>query len=152
MPEREACEIILQLAEAIDYCHNQGIIHRDIKFQNILLAHEISELPLEDQSSGIKIKVVDFGIFGSNRGKWSEKSTAGSLKYMAPELLSGRTYSTPKIDIWSMGCVLYAMLTGEHPFTSSEREDLKHQIINRSVNFSPSKTAHLSPDCVQILE
>jgi serine/threonine protein kinase len=44
---------------------------------------------------------------------------------MAPELLSGRTHSTPKIDVWSMGCMLYAMVTGEYPFAANDREELK---------------------------
>jgi serine/threonine protein kinase len=75
---------------ALDYCHNKKIIHRDIKFQNILLTHHIETLP-DNSSSGIKIKLVDFGIFGTNRGISAEKSTAGSLKFMSPELLSGKT-------------------------------------------------------------
>lgn len=142
MPEKEACEITLQLAQGLDYCHSKSIVHRDIKFQNILLQQPVDLLPTASetqsqsasgqyQPSGIKIKIVDFGIFGANQGTWSEKSTAGSLKYMAPELLSGRTASTPKIDIWSMGCMLYAMLSGEYAFAGSEREELRKQILTK---------------------
>lgn len=51
-----------------------------------------------------------------------EKSNAGSLKFMAPEVLLGKTESTPKIDIWSLGCILHAMIIGEYPFSNSNRE------------------------------
>jgi serine/threonine protein kinase len=73
--------------QAIDYCHVKKIIHRDLKMQNILLVTPVQTLPTADNApSNVKIKVVDFGIFGSNRGGVAEKSTAGSLKFMAPEL------------------------------------------------------------------
>jgi serine/threonine protein kinase len=140
IPEREACEIMLQLAQGLEYCHSKKIIHRDIKFQNILLQDEITTLPSGNDISSIKIKIVDFGIFGSNRGTSSEKSTAGSLKYMAPELLSGRTHSTPKIDVWSMGCMLYAMVTGEYPFEANEREELKRQILFKETKVRTKQT------------
>ena len=109
---------------ALEYCHNKKIIHRDIKFQNILLAHHIETLP-DNSSSGIKIKLCDFGIFGTNRGLSTEKSTAGSLKFMSPELLTGKTGSTPKIDVWSVGCTPHAMMLGYYPFDADDREGLK---------------------------
>jgi len=110
---------------ALEYCHNKKIIHRDIKFQNILLTHNIDVLPVKS-TSGIKIKLCDFGIFGSNRGLSTEKSTAGSLKFMSPELLTGKTGSTPKIDVWSVGCMLHAMILGFFPFEADDRESLRN--------------------------
>ena len=84
-------------------------------------------------ASRIRVKLVDFGIFGSNRGGIAERSTAGSLKFMAPELFLGRTESTPKIDVWSLGCILHAMILGEYPFADQDKEELKKQILKRKI-------------------
>ena len=88
MPEREVAEIMLQLASALDCCHNSRIIHRDIKFQNVILLENIEELPTKSTApSKVHVKIADFGIFGSNAGTIAERHNAGSIKYMAPELL-----------------------------------------------------------------
>lgn len=99
------------------------------------MSKPVHTLPTHDskERSGIQIKVVDFGIFGSNRGTFVEKSTAGSLKYMAPEILQGRTGSTPAIDVWSMGCIFYSLIFGEYPFASHNREELKSQILTKEI-------------------
>jgi MAP/microtubule affinity-regulating kinase len=68
---------------------------------------------------------VDFGIFGSVSGINPEKVHAGSLKYMSPELLQGQAQSSPAIDVWSLGIILYGLIFGEVPFKSKVREDLK---------------------------
>ena len=125
VPECEARSIFKQLITAIEYCHSKKIIHRDLKLQNILLQEVVNELPTNNEVSKNRVKVVDFGIFGSNMGSIAEKSNCGSLKFMAPELLQGRTESTPKIDVWSMGIILYALVFGEYPFHDRDKEQLK---------------------------
>lgn len=109
MEEEKVYSIGTQLCDAIRYCHNANVIHRDLKLENILFA----------DTRRITIKVVDFGIAGVFKvGHKGERSDAGSLLYIAPEVFSGRDNSAaPALDIWSIGCILYYLLMGFHPFT-----------------------------------
>ena len=78
--------------------------------------------------------MADFGIFGSNAGRVAECHNAGSLKYMAPEILLGQNGSDPKLDVWSMGVMLYAMVLGHYPFENKEdKEALRSMIINKEI-------------------
>lgn len=83
----------------------------------------------------LDLKLVDFGIFGSTSGINPEKVNAGSLKYMSPELLLGHTQSSPAIDVWSMGIILFGLITGEVPFVAATREELKKFIIKQELKF-----------------
>lgn len=66
----------------------------------------------ETAPSKVLVKIADFGIFGSNKGTVAERHNAGSIKYMSPELLQGDNASDPKIDIWALGILMYAMIIG----------------------------------------
>ena len=66
---------------------------------------------------------------------------------MAPELLSGRTASTPKIDVWSMGCMLYAMLSGEYAFSAKDREKLRDEICQKQLNITGAGSKFLASQC-----
>ena len=136
MPEREVAEIMLQLASALDYCHNKRIIHRDIKFQNVILLDNVDELPTSQTApSNIHVKIADFGIFGTNRGTIAERHNAGSIKYMSPELLQGDNASDPKIDIWALGILMYTMIIGKYPFEGETREKIKENVIKKEISF-----------------
>ncbi|RYZ33083.1 MAG: hypothetical protein EOP49_36460, partial [Sphingobacteriales bacterium] len=113
LTESEALGIFKQLVDAVHFCHMNKIIHRDLKLENILF---------ESKDSNV-IKVVDFGIAGLYSGYKFDVSDAGSLKYMAPEVITGKNRAAnPAIDVWSMGCILYTLLHGETPFNGSKRE------------------------------
>lgn len=85
------------------------------------------------------VKIADFGIFGSNKGTQAERHNAGSIKYMAPELLLGDNASDPKIDIWSLGILMYAMIMGEYPFDGETRDKIKDSIKGKEVSFTIQK-------------
>lgn len=83
---------------------------------------------------------MDFGIAGLHAGLKSEPTNAGSLNYMAPELFTKKqSNASPALDVWSLGCILYAMVTGNLPFRGDKSQDLKHKIINDPITFPASK-------------
>jgi len=126
LQEQEARSIFIQLLNAMQYCHIQGVIHRDLKPENILFA---------DRSMK-QIKIADFGIAGLIVNSVAEKSKAGSLKYMAPEIITEENIdSRPSIDVWSMGCILYAMLCKMLPFNGKTISEIIQKIKTCSFSF-----------------
>lgn len=122
--------IFQQICGAISYCHNRGIIHRDLKLENVLF---------KDKESTI-IKIVDFGIAGVCKNNQKEKTDAGTLSYMPPEVLSGsNSEAGPGIDIWALGCMLYAMVIGVMPFTGKTEEELYNSILKKKLKFKNEK-------------
>lgn len=114
-----------QLMEGLKYMHSQGIIHRDVKLDNILLDADSS------------IKLCDLGV--SKLIKQGEIMTeqCGTPAYIAPEIISGEGYSGFGADMWSAGVVLYALLSGTMPFKANNMNDLQNLII--SSNYSEIK-------------
>ena len=110
-PENAALLYFRQLLSAVAYMHCEGICHRDIKPENILLG-----------TKGI-LKLSDFGLATLYKRKQGErrllKSQCGTRMYVAPEILSGHEYDGEAIDVWSMGIVLYVMLTGDVPWNEA---------------------------------
>ncbi len=120
----QCCSLFLTLGSAVAFAHESGIIHRDIKPQNIMIA-------LDETSGSITAKLLDFGIGKIFSDEVGQKLTAtgaviGSPAYMSPEQFSGGSVDT-RSDIYSFGCVLYETLTGSAPFqaeTAFEMMDL----------------------------
>ncbi|OMJ13463.1 Serine/threonine-protein kinase MARK2 [Smittium culicis] len=108
--EREARLFFRQITSAVDYCHRNCIIHRDLKLENVMLDG--------DQ----RIRLIDFGF--ANTFYWDREldTFCGSPFYAAPEMVNGIKYTGPEVDIWSMGVILFFMLCGRTPF---EGENLK---------------------------
>ncbi|OMJ92046.1 hypothetical protein SteCoe_5248 [Stentor coeruleus] len=127
LPEAKVYSIALQIVDAIRYCHNSKIVHRDLKLENILFSSDSYSM----------IKIVDFGIAGMfNLGKSGEKSDAGSILYIPPEIYKFQdNRANPAIDIWAMGCIFYYLLTGEHPFMHETVKEIISHI--EKVSYKP---------------
>lgn len=110
IPEPECKLIFYQLLLGIQYLHEEGITHRDLKPENVLVNTQGS-------CDYIIVKITDFGLSKVIDSKTELKSICGTMKYMAPEILAryAPTY-TNKVDIWSLGVMLFYCLSGEHPF------------------------------------
>lgn len=125
LSETETCQIIHQLLKALLFIHNKNIVHRDIKPENIVFGkkHDYSTLNL-----------IDFGLATTTQA--NKKSSVGSPYYMAPEIINGNF--SAKTDIWSVGVMIYLMLTGKHPFTAGKdgKEDLFDNILNKPYDVS----------------
>ena len=122
-------EIIFKCCKALDYAHRHGIIHRDIKPANILLTSETD------------IKISDFGAALSITAETTQVSGIGSPAYMSPEQLQEMTLNH-QTDIFSLGVVMYQLLTGALPFKSTNNYSMVYQIIN----VDPPPASLLRPD------
>ena len=120
LPIEAAVEIIFKCAKALDYAHRQGVIHRDIKPTNILLTKDRD------------IKIGDFSIahlVTSDTTNTMPMGFVGSPRYMSPEQVHEDNI-TNQTDLFSLGIVMYEMLTGQHPFSADSFSRLIHKIIN----------------------
>ncbi|SPO37300.1 related to SNF1 - carbon catabolite derepressing ser/thr protein kinase [Pseudozyma flocculosa] len=104
MSENEARRFFQQIICAMEYCHRHKIVHRDLKPENLLLDEYLN------------VKIGDFGLSNIMTDGDFLKTSCGSPNYAAPEVISGRLYAGPEIDIWSCGVILYVMLCGRLPF------------------------------------
>jgi predicted Ser/Thr protein kinase len=108
---RKACDIVLQVAEALHYIHKQGVVHCDIKTENILLSEEEHE----GKRSKTVIKLLDFGLARSLTASRASTSLSGTPHYVAPERIRGEPAS-PASDVYGVGILLYELVTGQVPW------------------------------------
>ena len=116
--------IMTQLVEAVDFCHKQGIIHRDMKLDNILI----------DENN--KIKLTDFGLCGIKNSKYDVFSQRmGTVRYTSPEMLEENGYNE-SVDVWGIGVVLFLLLTGKYPFDGSSKPNIFRRITDKNIHYS----------------
>ena len=125
LSEKEASFFFYQIINGLEYIHSLGIVHRDLKPENILL------------TSNYLIKIIDFGLsnyFNENNNELLT-TACGSPYYSSPEVISCQNYNGFKIDIWSVGIILYFMICGYLPFEDLNTELLFQRIIECKIKF-----------------
>ena len=132
--EETSARYIVQMCDAIDYCHSKHVIHRDIKPENILVG-----------LNG-ELKIADFGW--SVHAPSSRRTTlCGTLDYLPPEMIEGKEHDA-SVDIWSLGVLLYEFLVGAPPFEEARQRDTCRRIRDVDLKF-PSFVSPLARDLVQ---
>ena len=150
--ERELSIIIYQVFQALDYCHDNNVIHRDLKLEN-LLVNDIEKVYDDINHQEIEsfwIKLIDFGtakMFIRNR---NEKTIIGTSYYIAPEVLT-KNYNE-KCDTWSVGVILYILLTGKAPFDGKNDHEIMHKIKNGLMDKKNEKLLNSSPECQNLIK
>jgi serine/threonine protein kinase KIN1/2 len=129
LKEKGARKFARQIASALDYCHRNSIVHRDLKIENILI------------SKTGDIKIIDFGLSNLFSPKDHLKTFCGSLYFAAPELLQAKQYTGPEVDIWSFGVVLYVLVCGKVPFDDQSMPQLHAKIKKGNAEYPPWLTS-----------
>lgn len=147
LTEESAKFFFIQMCEAIKYLHDKGITHRDIKPDNILLASEDDETLL---------KVTDFGLSKFVKKNSIMKTLCGTPQYVAPEILTtgGKGSYTKKVDVWSLGCCLYACLAGCVPFTGGDNGDIQHiakDIVQGNLRFDSTRWRNVTKSAIDVV-
>src|SRR5262245_32974129 len=162
MPFDDAWKIAMQIADALEYAHEKGVIHRDLKPANVKVTH--------DGRSRNTLKLLDFGlakVFSPDSGEAEGGASLtnsptlsmgatvagvilGTAAYMAPEQAKGRR-PDKRADIWSWGVVLYELLTGERMFTGEDVADTLAQILTKEPDLErvPPRVRRLLRECLQ---
>ena len=151
--EGQVASVIYQLFLAIKYIHEQNIVHRDIKLENIMFE-------AEDENS-MSVKLIDFGLCGIQRNTpvWSFSNknktrlfatTCGTTFYMAPEVIDGKYDS--RCDIWSLGVLMFLLLTGKPPFYGENEKITIQRIQKARLDFSHPIWEKLSPYARELVE
>jgi serine/threonine protein kinase/Tfp pilus assembly protein PilF len=138
--QEEALEISLRVAEGLKAAHEKGVIHRDVKSANIMVTEKG------------QAKIMDFGLAKMIGGTLitKEATTMGTVAYMSPEQARGQAVDK-RTDIWSLGIVLYEMLTGQLPFKGEHEQSMIFSILNDEPKLTRDLGAEISPELEQVI-
>ena len=137
--EDQMALVVYYVLEALRYLHNCGIIHRDIKTENILI--ETTKSGSEHQITTVKL--IDFGFSSVLLPNQPLLDQCGTLSYIAPEVLLNKGYGK-EADLWSVGVILYLMLCGKLPFDSRDRHLIITKTLNEELDISGTEWKYVS--------
>lgn len=137
--ERSAAHIMREILLAINHCHSENICHRDLKPENILL------------DTDNKVKLIDFGAAETFDKQQGMKGMIGTAYYIAPEVLNEKGNYNEKCDMWSLGVILYMLLTGLAPFNGKTEEDIFKAIKKGTYSVVPLEKRKISADAIELI-
>ncbi|KAJ1977246.1 hypothetical protein H4R35_002382 [Dimargaris xerosporica] len=138
LKETEARQLFRQIISAIDFCHKNGILHRDLKLENVMLDADKT------------VKIIDFGFANIFHHDRTLNTYCGSPFYAAPEMVNGVPYVGPEVDIWSMGVILFFMLCGRTPFEGENLRQIYQKISQGHYTIPPNtKISNSAADLIR---
>ncbi|XP_061449809.1 SNF-related serine/threonine-protein kinase-like isoform X2 [Rhineura floridana] len=134
--EEQAKHYFAQIVHAISYCHRLHVVHRDLKLENVVFFQE----------QGV-VKLTDFGFSNCFQPGMMLTTSCGSLAYSAPEILLGDEYDAPAVDVWSLGVILYMLVSGHPPFQEANDSETLTMILDCRYVIPP----HVSSQCAHLI-
>jgi len=142
LTEQRVKEIAYQIGIALKYLHSYGIVHRDLKLENVMMSDNLeTAVP----------KLVDFGLAKLIGPNEKADEPFGTLGYVAPEVLRKEPYSF-SCDLWSYGCIIYALLSGSLPFDHESQKETIRMTLDNKLEFDLPSWKDVSETCKDLIK